>query len=55
MSKKENLNVVKDNFKLNLSTLSEPEDGNEQIYQELLRKAEQERKEAENRQNLFFE
>ena len=54
MSKKENLNVVKDNFKLNLSTLSEPEDGNEQIYQELLRKAEQERKEAENRQSLFF-
>ena len=38
MSKKENLNVVKDNFKLNLPTLSEPEDGNEKIYQELLRR-----------------
>ena len=54
MSKKENLYEVKNNFKWNLSTLSEPEDGNEQIYQELLRKAEQERKEAENRQSLFF-
>lgn len=54
MLKKENLNEVKENFEVNLASLSRPEDGNERIYQEMLKEADMLSREAQNSRSVFF-
>lgn len=54
MTKKKNLLYIKENVQVNLSKLLPPGDGNEEIYQDLLREMDAERKSLENSRNTFF-
>lgn len=54
MVKKENLLYIKENTQVNLSKLSPPANGNEELYQEMLRELDGERKRLENSKSIFF-
>lgn len=54
MTKKKNLLYIKENVQVNLSKLLPPGDGNEEIYQDLLREMDAERKSLENSRNTFL-
>lgn len=53
-AEKEKLSYIKESFPLNLSAFSQPEDGVEADYQELIKMLDEERQKLENNQSLFF-
>lgn len=54
MAKKKNLLYIKDNLQVDLSEIMAPEDGNEELYQEMVRELNRERKSLENSKSVFF-
>lgn len=54
IKKKKTLLCIKENFPVGLGQLSEPQDGNEALYRELLLLANEERMKAENSRKKFY-